>query len=192
MAKTAPDNCPELAVEPTTGLSREPVTPVLVVADQNVVGVEILLGSLAPGTAVLRIDGDEDPLPLVAGAVHTHQPTHLHLVCHGEPGAIRLGDSVVTGRPLASALAAAHPKGLATISLWACDTAAGTTGRRFLETLANGTGARVYGAAGPVGNPILGGSWELPVSAAPKTRVARNSLSRVGNPPVEPSPPAGP
>jgi hypothetical protein len=158
---------------------------VLVVADSEVTDVEILLDSLAEGTAVLRLSADLDPFPLVASALREHRPTHLHLVCHGEPGAVRLGGAVITGEPLATVLAAAHPAGLESICLWACETADGRAGRKFLQTLADRTGARIHGAAGPVGNPDRGGSWELPICAAPSTRSVQARLSRAGNPAQE-------
>jgi hypothetical protein len=158
---------------------------VLVVADLAVTDVEILLESLAEGTRVLRLGVDVNPLPRMASALREHRPTHLHFICHGEPGAIRLGNAVLTGEPLASVLAVARPEGLESICLWACGTATGTEGRRFLETLANRTGARVHGAAGPVGNPDIGGSWELPICAVPRSRVAPPRGARADSPAQE-------
>lgn len=159
-----------------------PRAPLLVIADPGVEDVEILLESLAEGTPVLRIGENQNPLDLIASALREYRPIRLHFVCHGEPGAIRLGGSILAGEPLATVLAASHPAGLEQLCLWACETAGGDAGRKFLQTLANKTGARVHGAAGPVGNPGRGGSWELPICAAPPTRSVQPRLPGASNP----------
>ena len=139
---------------------------ILVIADTEVDEVEILLAGLAPGTPVVRVEpSGGDPLQLITRGLREFRPAHVHFVCHGEPGAIRLGGARLSGESLAPTL---RRVGAESICFWACGTAKGAEGREFLQLIANWSGARVHGAAGPVGNPAAGGSWELPVCAEPQ------------------------
>ena len=95
-----------------------------------------------------------------------HDLAAIHLVSHGRPGALQLGDGWVTQAELASQAAtlAAIGRALAPdadVFLYGCDVAEGPQGREFVAALASASGANVAAATHKVGAPALGGDWTL-------------------------------
>ena len=92
--------------------------------------------------------------------------TSLHILSHGEPGAILLAGErvdlpalVMRRVALAGIADALAPD--AEVLLYGCSVAAGPRGRGFLEYLEASLGADVAASVSPVGASTLGGSWTL-------------------------------
>ena len=116
----------------------------------------------------------------------------LHVLGHGQPGAITLGGETIDthkwvhsvadsdgGAPVFAfeeSGAQAQTRKNLEINFWSCRTGEGEIGMNFLNTVAQTTGATVNASTGYVGSSKLGGSWDLNVSARPVPPFAAAAL----------------
>ncbi|WP_211104118.1 DUF4347 domain-containing protein [Azospirillum sp. Sh1] len=143
----------------------------VLIADASLDDLDLLLDRCRPGVRIIRVMADEDGGEALANALSdalADRPAAIHLLAHGEPGAVRLG----AGRLDVVALSGRKAEGRdwpqapgTEILIHACDT--GADGGRFAAALAQATGARVAAASHPVGHPSLGASWDLDVTTGP-------------------------
>nr|WP_282189364.1 Ig-like domain-containing protein [Azospirillum endophyticum] len=134
------------------------------IADASLDDLDLLLDRCRSDVRIVRVAADEDGGKALADAL-AGRPPAIHLLAHGEPGAVRLG---VRPLDIAALETDRHswPQAPGTeILIHACDT--GADGGRFAAALAQATGARVAAASHPVGHPSLGASWELDVTTGP-------------------------
>lgn len=114
---------------------------------------------------------------LAAGTYQT-----LHLVSHGMPGHLYLGATVLNHKTLNHYQELLSQWHVSEILIYGCAVGADQT---FLQALHQLTGARIAAARQPVGNPQLGGLWELGcrvgeiVSNLAFSPVVRNSYSGI-------------
>ena len=92
----------------------------------------------------------------------------IHIISHGQPGALTLNDRRYTAADLASRSATLRTLGGALskngdILLYGCDTAEGADGAQLVTTLADYTGADVAGSLNPTGGQ-LGADWNLEIA----------------------------
>ena len=139
----------------------------VLIADASLDDLDLLLDRCRPDVRIVQVAADEDGGTALADAL-ADRPAAIHLLAHGEPGAVRLG----AGRLDIAALSGREADGRAwpqapdtEILIHACDT--GADGGRFVQALAQATGARVAAASHPVGHPSLGASWVLDVTTGP-------------------------
>jgi ELWxxDGT repeat protein len=143
----------------------------LVVIDKGLKDRDQLITGVLPHTTVLVLDRQEDCLNRVREVLRQHDEIDgLHLVGHGKPGQISLGQNALNASNLlffadkvkawADFLVSSSQ-----ILLYGCRTGAGIIGRRFVQDLAMLTGAEVFASKSLVGGAALGGSWDLTVSA---------------------------
>lgn len=102
---------------------------------------------------LLRIGDGSDPLATITAELEQkrrfgHLPAVLHLVGHGEPGALRLGQSRIDRQSLVYAAPLLTRWGVKQIVLWSCQVGADSA---FISTLAELTGAQVLATASQVG-----------------------------------------
>ena len=143
----------------------------VLIADASLDDLDLLLDRCRPDVRIVRIAADGDGGEALATALAdalAARPAAIHLLAHGEPGAVRLGArrldiAALSGR---EADGRTWPQAPDTeILIHACDT--GADGGRFARALAQATGARVAAASHPVGHPSLGASWDLDVTTGP-------------------------
>ncbi|MEM8640550.1 MAG: DUF4347 domain-containing protein [Cyanobacteria bacterium P01_G01_bin.54] len=120
---------------------------------------------------------------LKAHVQETEQPIEsIHLVCHGAPGSLRLGQTLIDQDTLPQqAMRLAQWRSYlshdAEILLYSCQTAATAAGQMLLKRLSALTGAKVAASSTLVGNAALGGNWELDVRTAPMSGVVAFSAT---------------
>ena len=144
----------------------------VLIADASLADLDRLLDRCRPDLRVVRVGADEDGGKALADAL-AGRPAAIHLLAHGEPGAVRLGARPLdvaalegAGEEAAEADRRSWPQAPDTeILIHACDV--GADGGRFAAALARATGARVAAASHPVGHPSLGASWDLDVTTGP-------------------------
>ncbi|PWC40148.1 DUF4347 domain-containing protein, partial [Azospirillum sp. TSO35-2] len=139
----------------------------VLIADAGLDDLDRLLDHCRPDVRVVRVTGDDDGEEALAEAL-AGRPAAIHLLAHGEPGAVRLGARPLDAAALSRRVAEGRswPQAPGTdILIHACDT--GADGGRFAAALARATGARVAAASHPVGHPALGASWDLDVATGP-------------------------
>lgn len=139
----------------------------LLIVDASVESNEILVDGLAPSTDVIRLEKGKAPLEQIAAAVANRNDIgSLHILSHGEPGALALCGERIDENSLnenawaLAAIKAALGEG-AKLALWACSTATGVIGKSFVEALEAATGADVFAALQPVGALTKGGTWNI-------------------------------
>jgi VCBS repeat-containing protein len=138
--------------------------------DAAVSDADVLLASVDPAFTVFHLTADEDGLTQIARVLTGFTEVGaVHIVSHGEPGVLMLGNASIDAASLA-----AHAADLATIRaalsdaadllLYGCDVAEGDAGRGFIASLADATGADVAASTDLTGSALRGGDWVLEAS----------------------------
>ncbi|MCJ9429646.1 DUF4347 domain-containing protein [Kordiimonas marina] len=137
----------------------------LLVVDSSVEDRDILLAGLSDAVDV--IVAEPSGLAGLAAKLGARAPVgSLHILTHGEPGAITLGGERIDaaalqkGGPIADALAGLMGAG-SRLALWACSAGASSLGQAFTDALGALTGARVFASSQPVGARAAGGTWDI-------------------------------
>tara|TARA_E500000318_G_scaffold35103_1_gene34341 strand:- start:2127 stop:7088 length:4962 start_codon:yes stop_codon:yes gene_type:complete len=136
--------------------------------DAEVPFQEALIAGLRPGFDVVHLPSTADALSAIAlHMLGRRNVPALHVLSHGEPGAIRLsghtiGLSEITARPeLVEAICDALAED-AGIVLYGCSVAHGQTGRTFVDGLSDLLERSVVASEHMVGAKKLGGDWDFP------------------------------
>ncbi len=135
------------------------VQGMLVAIAPQVENYQLLLASLRPGTRAMVLDPDRDALEQITRALSDDPARSLHLVCHGGPGALHLGNTPVTSEKLHLYSGLLQEWAVEDILLYACNVAADNS--RLLADLHQLTGANIAASRYRVGNEAKGGSWRL-------------------------------
>ncbi|MBW4694871.1 MAG: DUF4347 domain-containing protein [Lyngbya sp. HA4199-MV5] len=145
----------------------------LVVIDQCIEDYIELVAGLAPAAAVLILDPQQDGVDQITTACSLYpQLNSLHLVSHGAPGCLYLGNtqlSLATLEHYVNQLQRwfCHPD--RQLLLYGCNVAAGDAGSELIKRLQWITGAAIAASSTPIGNAALGGNWELDVTTQAMT-----------------------
>jgi hypothetical protein len=145
----------------------------LVFIDARAPDADALFADIAAQTAAGRpieafwlrtdLDGFDQITAVLAGR---DDVTAIHVIAHGNEGAMRLGaswldaDTVLT-RAGEIAAWGSHLSGDADLMLYGCSFAAGDDGRALVADLAQLTGADVAASTDATGATALGGDWTL-------------------------------
>ena len=159
-----------IAKEPTPDLHQQIPTTRLVFIDPQVENYQSLVAGVLPNTSVVVLDADQDGIEQISQVLATHrQINSLHIVSHGAPGQIYLGNSQLGYETLnryawqlinwANALSAD-----AQLLLYGCEVGQTEQGKAFVQRLSELTGAVVAASDNLTGSTALGGDWELEVS----------------------------
>ncbi len=96
--------------------------------------------------------------------------TDIHIVCHGSPGCLQLGNTHLGldtlneySQQLQQWQQIFSTKNLL---LYGCNVASGDAGAEFITKLHQLTGANIAASRQPIGNAALGGNWDLEVRTA--------------------------
>ncbi|MBG1244462.1 DUF4347 domain-containing protein [Nostoc sp. NZL] len=107
-------------------------------------------------------------------AKHRTNLTNIHIVCHGAPGSLQLGNTHLgldTLDKYSQQLqkwqkifsASAKSDNPWNLLIYGCNVALGDAGEEFVDKLHQLTGANIAASRQPIGNAALGGNWELEV-----------------------------
>ncbi|MBS9772586.1 MAG: DUF4347 domain-containing protein, partial [Trichodesmium erythraeum GBRTRLIN201] len=148
------------------GISNELDSPQeIVFIDSSVGGYEELANGVLPGRKVVILDSSLDGFGQIVRVLEEHpQVLSIHIVSHGTPGSLFLGNSEFNLNSIDSSntqtleLKALSVKN---ILLYGCYLAAGPCGREFIEKVHQLTGANIAASARLTGGKFLGGDWEL-------------------------------
>ncbi len=139
----------------------------ILIVDAHVEDADVLLRGLARPIEIVRLKQGRSALEQLSSTLGSRQGIEtLHILSHGEPGALalcgeKLGASSILANP--TALETIKPALIdgARVALWACSAAAGAVGRSFVETLEAATGTQVFASDHPVGSASGGGTWNI-------------------------------
>ncbi|MFN6475925.1 DUF4347 domain-containing protein, partial [Nostoc sp. DedQUE07] len=145
----------------------------LVFIDPQVDDYQSLVMGVLPDTSVVVLDANQDGIEQISQVLESHQGVNsLHIVSHGAPGCIYLGNSQLNNETLnryaAQLMGWANALGEdAQLLLYGCKVAQTEPGVLFIRCLSELTGAVVAASDDLTGSAALGGDWELEVSTAP-------------------------
>ncbi|MEM6739992.1 MAG: Ig-like domain-containing protein [Pseudomonadota bacterium] len=141
----------------------------LVIVDRAVTDWQALLGDVVGRSRVCIIGAGDSLLDVLDRELAQVQICALHLVGHGRPGAITLGDSEIDAAWLNTYQhrfeAVVDSLAGADILLYGCQTARGAQGTDLIQKLAHLTGAAVAASSQDVGRNGQGQNWTLDVIA---------------------------
>ncbi|ERT07040.1 hemolysin-type calcium-binding repeat family protein [Lyngbya aestuarii BL J] len=143
----------------------------LVFIDANVDDSEYLAQGVKPGIEVHILDAHRDGIEQITAHLFTRPHLEaIHIVSHGSPGCLYLGNSQLNldtlkryANLLQTWFAPLTPQvwGKPSLLLYGCNVAAGDAGEEFVTQLAQLTEAEVYASNAVVGSSERGGSWKL-------------------------------
>lgn len=135
----------------------------LLVVDVAIEAPEPLIQGAVSQAQVLKLTGERHPLCEISDYLEQHQTIDaVHLLAHGKPGAIQLGQTWLTqqnldrwGHQLRQWSQFLRPQ--ASVILYGCRTAAGALGQEFLNHLHQLLGVTVAASTQVVGQ----GNWQF-------------------------------
>jgi len=135
--------------------------------DQGITQYQNLIQSLSRNVEIVYLAPDQDGMAAIASHLDGLEGIRgIHIVSHGGPGRLILGNTVFTADMLAERRQdlvkwseALGPEG--DILLYGCDVAKGLEGIRFVNRLADTLMAGISASNDPTGIPSLGGDWTL-------------------------------
>jgi Ca2+-binding RTX toxin-like protein len=143
----------------------------IVFIDSAVADYASLLTGIAPATEVVLLDASRDGVEQITRSLQRFPHlTTVHLVSHGSPGCLSLGNTQLSLDTLAQY--AAHLQTWCspssshsppTLLLYGCNVAAGDAGAELLAKLHQLTGMAIAASAKPTGSSRWGGDWDLEV-----------------------------
>jgi Domain of unknown function (DUF4347)/Bacterial Ig-like domain len=145
------------------------VKQVVVFVDSRVESSDVLLANFGPTAEIIYLNQDVDGFTQIANHLKHHRNiAGIHIISHGEAGALLIGNGLVAEADLElyktelhTIKNALHEDG--DIFLYGCDVAAGTVGKDFLTKLSVATGADIAASDNKTGNAAKGGDWELEI-----------------------------
>jgi hypothetical protein len=147
----------------STTLSR-PQGNILVFIDRGVSSPQFLAdGIIAEATAFI-LDSAQDGIQQITEILQNYPDVEsIHLVSHGSPGSIQLGNTHLSLGTLGEYEQDLRRWNTQSLLIYGCNVAAGDAGTELIEKLHQLTGANVAGSRTKTGNAELGGDWNLEV-----------------------------
>ncbi|TYC54434.1 DUF4347 domain-containing protein [Zoogloea oleivorans] len=135
--------------------------------DASLDDLDTLLAGLPAGAEVVLLDSTQDGLTQMLAALNGHNGVDaVHVLTHGAPGQIQLGNTQLNAATLSSVSSTLQALGQhlsadADILFYGCDVGASEEGRALISQIADLTGADVAASTDLTGSSSLGGDWEL-------------------------------
>jgi hypothetical protein len=141
----------------------------LVFLDPGVKDYQHLLAGIQPGTEVHWLYSTQDAIAQITQTLLGRTGiTSLHLVSHGQAGALAVGSKGLSLSNLHRYSNELQSWGIsltddADMLLYGCDVGQGAIGQSFVQQLAQLTGADITASDDLTGSAALGGDWDLEV-----------------------------
>jgi Domain of unknown function (DUF4347)/Malectin domain/Glucose / Sorbosone dehydrogenase/IPT/TIG domain len=134
--------------------------------DPNIFDAAAVMANLRSDVKIL-LDPTKDGITQISEALRQYQGlSGIDIISHGDVANLQLGTATLDANSLpqyADAIeqwrSALAPQ--ADILIYGCNVAAGASGRAFIDTIGNLTGADVAASTDLTGNSQLGGNWDL-------------------------------
>ncbi|MGD7037264.1 VCBS domain-containing protein, partial [Alkalicoccus sp. WONF2802] len=138
--------------------------------DNSLYDIDILVAGLPENAIYQVIDSGADGLDQIMTTLEHHgEFDAIHIISHGQPGAIQLGNSLIDRSTLTERSADFEHLGSfisenGDILLYGCNVGEGDEGHAFVHELAQLTNADVAASLDATGPSVLGGNWVLELS----------------------------
>ncbi|MEG4057176.1 MULTISPECIES: DUF4347 domain-containing protein [unclassified Microcoleus] len=149
-------------------------TKAIAFIDAAVPDPQILIDGVIPETEVIQLESNRNSLEQIAEALQGEQFSIIHIIAHGQPGCVQLGNVELSWENLryragnCVAAVQAWAQSLtpnAEILLYGCNVGRGNIGKALVQRLSQLTGASVAASENLTGCAQGGGDWELAVTA---------------------------
>ncbi|MEP0912397.1 DUF4347 domain-containing protein [Leptolyngbya sp. GB1-A1] len=154
--------------ESQSAVSSQPGAGMLVVIDSAVEDYELLVNGVLDGAKAIILQPEQDGIEQITLALKQHpNTTSLHIVSHGTPGSVQLGNtylSLDTLERYSWDLQSWFTSSSAGLLLYGCNVAAEPAGILFLKQLHQLTGANIAASTNKTGSAEQGGDWKLEVT----------------------------
>lgn len=148
----------------------------IVFIDSSLNDYQTLLDGVPAEAEVHLLDGAGDGLEqMMTGLAGRTGIDAIHVLSHGEPGAILLCQSTLCRDTLPR-----YAEGLASLRaamasdgewlIYGCEVAQGDSGRAFVQALREITGLKIAAASHKIGAEALGGSWVLDIASTSRSQ----------------------
>lgn len=139
----------------------------IVFVDHGVDNIEAVLGGIESGCEIILLDPDRSGIQQITAVLASKRNVRgVHLIGHGESGAIMLGNERLDRRSIdqhaeqiQSWAGALHDK--ADLLIYGCETGAGTDGLRFMQRWSQLTGMDVAASVDTTGKQSETSNWIL-------------------------------
>ncbi|MEM9447471.1 MAG: Ig-like domain-containing protein [Cyanobacteria bacterium P01_E01_bin.6] len=146
-----------------------PVQTTLVVIDPGVENYQSLVDGVVDGAKVFVLDANRDGVQQITEILQSFRsrPLHslsLHIVSHGAPGTLYLGNGELSLSNLNCYTEKLNSWTSRDLLLYGCNVAAGDAGEEFISKLNSLTNANIFASTTRIGNVIHGDNWQLDFS----------------------------
>ncbi|MGL6339301.1 MAG: DUF4347 domain-containing protein [Waterburya sp.] len=139
----------------------------IVFIDSQIDNYELLIAGMQPETQVVLLDANINGIVKITDTLQQAQYTAVHLITHGSPGCLYLGNSQLNldtisnyQQELQSWFRDLSPH-TSSLLIYGCEVAAGDAGAELISKLQQLTGAKIAATKTLTGNKNLGGNWQL-------------------------------
>ncbi|EKD10465.1 Ig-like domain-containing protein [Limnospira platensis] len=141
----------------------------VVIIDSGVKDYRELISGLRAVADVIILSPNRDGVLQIAETLYQYNTiAQIHIICHGSPGCLKLGNVELTSETLphySQHLGTLNDKlHDSSIILYGCQVAAGPKGETFLKQLHQLTRANITASTTPTGNHQLGGDWDFQIN----------------------------
>lgn len=146
-----------------------------VIIDSKVDNYQALTAGIIEGAKAFILDPHRDGIEQITALLKTapRRPQSLHIVAHGAPGILYLGEGELSLGSLESYRTQLATWQVQELLLYGCNLAAGDAGEEFLHKLQHYTQANLAASTYKVGSAALEGRWHLNVQlGAVKSAIA--------------------
>ncbi len=134
----------------------------MVVVDASLENYQQLIDGIRPGAKSFLLDLRSDGIQQISELLRQHQETEvLHLLSHGSPGCLYLGNSQLSLDTLGDYASTLQKWKVKQLLLYGCNVAAGDAGEELMTKLQALTGASLAASTTRTGAAARGGNWKL-------------------------------
>ncbi|MEM7556367.1 MAG: DUF4347 domain-containing protein, partial [Cyanobacteria bacterium P01_A01_bin.84] len=161
--------------EKTKSESLIPPIQDIVFIDRRVEDYQTLVNAVKAGIDVVVLDSKHDGVEQITGILTQRQFSTVHIVSHGSPGCLYLGNSKLNSSNISeytqklktwfeiTDINSPHLPVSQSLFLYGCKVALEDVGEEFLNNLHHLTKANIIASNTPTGHSNKGGNWELEV-----------------------------
>ena len=137
----------------------------VVFIDASVSDYQTLQTGVVEGVEAVILSPNQNGIEEITNFLQQNsQITTIHIVSHGSPGCLYLGNSQLNLDNISKYAELLQHWQSENILLYGCNVAAGDAGEEFIRKLHEITNATISASATKTGNAALGGNWELEVN----------------------------
>ncbi|MFM5982630.1 MAG: DUF4347 domain-containing protein [Sphaerospermopsis kisseleviana] len=141
------------------------INATVVFIDSSVTDRETLQTGVVEGVETSILNPNHNGIEQITAVLQQHpQVNTIHIVAHGTPGCLYLGNSQLNLENLQTYKLLIANWNVKNILLYSCNLAAGDAGEEFIRQLYQITNATISASTTKTGNAVLGGNWELEIT----------------------------